>query len=246
MIGDGTCPRCARGRHHVCEHIREVGLHGYDGALAEQIAVPVTSLHVLPDGIDAQLGALVEPAANSLRAARATHVATGDVVAVIGAGTIGLITSMFLRALGADVHVVDANPDALVPARQLGFEQTWTADTLPALAFRAVVDAANDPTVPQRALDLVEPSGRLVLIGLADEPSRIDTRQLALKDVTAVGILSGSPALGDTIEVFASGAVDPRPLVAGTVPLEQAADVLSGWRPADAGRGPKMHIDPRA
>jgi len=85
----------------------------------------------------------------------------------------------------------------------------------------------------------------VVYIGLAGEPSLVDTRQLALKDVTAVGVLSASPALDDTIDAFASGAVDPRPLVAAVVPLDRTADVLSGWRPADAGPGPKIHIDPR-
>ncbi|PPS68401.1 hypothetical protein BV882_32515 [Streptomyces sp. 46] len=47
--------------------------------------------------------------------------------------------------------------------------------------------------------------------GLAGEPSRIDTRTLALKDVTAVGILSRSPGLDATIRAYADKAVDPRP-----------------------------------
>ena len=67
------------------------------------------------------------------------------------------------------------------------------------------------------ALNLVEPAGRIVYIGLAGSPSTIDTRTVVLKDVTAVGILSASPALDSTIAAFASGAVDPRPLVAATV-----------------------------
>ncbi|QHY94043.1 hypothetical protein SSPS47_02725 [Streptomyces sp. S4.7] len=75
--------------------------------------------------------------------------------------------------------------------------------------------------------------------------SRIDTRALALKDVTAVGVLSASPALARTIGHYASGAVDPRPLVASTVALESLAQVLAGVRPEGAGPGPKIHVDPR-
>lgn len=245
MIGDGTCPRCRSGRHHVCENVSEVGFHGYDGALAELIAVPVTSLHRLPDTIDAELGALVEPAGNSLRAARAARGGDGDRVLVIGVGTIGLLTAMFLRADGADVHVADAEAAPLTLARQLGFDNAWRPDEVPPLPFRAVVDASNAPSAPSLAIELVEPTGRVVCIGLAGEPSLVDTRRLALKDVTAVGVLSASPALDDTIAAFASGAVDPRPLVAAVVPLDRTADVLSGWRPTDAGPGPKIHIDPR-
>ena len=66
-----------------------------------------------------------------------------------------------------------------------------------------------------------------------------------LKDVTAVGILSASPGLADTIAAYAGGEVDPRPLVAATVGLAQVGDVLAGRRPEGAGPGPKIHVDPR-
>ena len=66
-----------------------------------------------------------------------------------------------------------------------------------------------------------------------------------LKDVTAVGILSASPAMADTVAAFAAGVVDPRPLVAATVGLDEVGDVLAGHRPAGGGLGPKVHVDPR-
>jgi threonine dehydrogenase-like Zn-dependent dehydrogenase len=85
----------------------------------------------------------------------------------------------------------------------------------------------------------------VVYVGLAGSPSLIDTRALALKDVTAVGVLSASPGLAGTIELYAAGAVDPRPLVAATVGLDGVAAVLAGDRPDGAGLGPKLHVDPR-
>jgi len=244
MIGDGTCRRCVRGNQHVCEQLSEVGMHGYAGALAEQIAVPVTSLHVLPEAVDAALGALVEPGGNALRSARAAAVARGDRVLVIGPGTIGLLTGMFLRATGAEVHLLGVTGESLDFARNLGFEHAWSGDDLPSVPFDSVVDASNDPGSPALALELVQPAGRLVYIGLAGSASPIDTRVMALKDVTAVGVLSASPALDDTIAAFASRVIDPRPLIASTVPLERTGDVLAGWRPPEAGAAPKIHIDP--
>jgi hypothetical protein len=82
-----------------------------------------------------------------------------------------------------------------------------------------------------------------VCIGLAGSPSLADTRTLALKDVTAVGVLSGSGGLEGTIEAYAAGAVDPRPLVASVVGLADLAAVLAGTRPDGAGPGPKIHVD---
>jgi hypothetical protein len=91
----------------------------------------------------------------------------------------------------------------------------------------------------------VEPGKRVVYVGLAAAPSRIDTRTMVLRDVTAVGILSGSPGLAGTIEHYVAGSVDPRPLVAATVGLGSVEAVLAGARPAGAGPGPNIHVDPR-
>ena len=246
MIGDGTCARCRRGHQHVCEHRQEVGIRdGRPGALAEQLAVPVSSLHPLPDEVDPVLGALVEPGGNALRAARATGAGPGDRVLVLGPGTIGLLVAMFLRAAGAEVHLLGPGTGALAYPRSLGFELAWVADSLPDLPFDAVVDASNAAHLPALALDRVEPAGRVVLIGLAGTRSLLDSRTVALKDVTAVGILSASPGLEDTIRAYAAGAVDPRPLVAATVGLEEVGEVLAGARPAGSGPGPKVHVDPR-
>jgi threonine dehydrogenase-like Zn-dependent dehydrogenase len=246
MLGDGTCRRCRKGHQHVCENRQEVGIRGgRPGALAEQLAVPANSLHALPEPVDPVLGALVEPGGNSLRAAQAAGLRPGDRALVLGPGTIGLLVAMFVRAAGAEVHLMGSSEESLAFARTLGFEHAWEEASLPALPFDAVIDASNAAYLPARALDLVEPAGRLVYIGLAGSPSLIDTRTLALKDVTAVGILSGSPGLDDTIAAYASGQVDPRPLVAATVGLDQVGAVLSGMRPDGAGPGPKIHVDPQ-
>ncbi|WP_336026937.1 zinc-dependent alcohol dehydrogenase [Geodermatophilus sp. FMUSA9-8] len=246
MLGDGTCRRCRRGQQHVCERRQEVGIRGgRPGALAEQLAVPASSLHPLPDAVDPVLGALVEPGGNALRAARAAAAGPGDRALVLGPGTIGLLTAMFLRAAGAEVHLLGVDPASLAFARALGFPHTWTAGTLPDLPFDAVVDASTAAALPALALERVEPAGRVVYIGLAGTPSRIDTRDLALGDVTAVGVLSASPGLAATVAAYAVGEVDPRPLVAATVGLSQVGAVLAGERPPGAGPGPKVHVDPR-
>jgi 2-desacetyl-2-hydroxyethyl bacteriochlorophyllide A dehydrogenase len=246
MLGDRVCRRCRRGQQHVCDHRQEVGIRGdRAGALAQQLAVPAWSLHELPDAVDEVLGALVEPGGNAWRAAHAAEVGAGDRALVIGPGTIGLLTATFLRATGAEVHLVGVTEASLAFARELGFASAWRPETLPDLPFDAVVDASTAAGSPALALDLVEPGGRVVCIGIAGVPSTIDTRTLLLKDVTAVGVLSASPGLDATIAAYAGGEVDPRPLVACTVGLDQVAAVLAGERPEGAGAGPKVHVDPR-
>ncbi|MFF2347658.1 zinc-binding dehydrogenase [Pseudarthrobacter sp. NPDC058119] len=242
MLGCGVCGRCRDGRQHVCEFRTELGIRGgRHGALAENVSIPARALHELPDAVDDAMGAMVEPGGNALRAVRGAGIRPGDRALVLGAGTIGLLVAMFARAEGADVHIVGRSARSLDFARTLGFEYAVTADELPDHPWDAVIDASNDPALPARAVDLVEPGKRVVYVGLAGSPSLVDTRLIALKDVTTVGVLSASGGLKGTIDAYASGAVDPRPLIAAEVDLDHLAPVLSGIRPAGAGAGPKFH-----
>ena len=246
MLGCLRCRRCRAGRMHLCENRFEVGIRGgWPGALAERMAIPATALFGLPDSVDAMAGALVEPGANALRAVRAAALRRDDRLLVLGAGTIALLAAQVAAADGVEVHRMGRSERSLEFARGLGLTGVWRFETLPDLPLDAVIDASNAPALPALALDLVEPGGRVVYIGLAGTPSVIDARTLALKDVVATGILSGSPGLAATIERYAAGSVDPRPLVAATVGLDEVGAILAGSRPAGAGLGPKIQVDPR-
>jgi threonine dehydrogenase-like Zn-dependent dehydrogenase len=204
----------------------------------------VAYLKALPESVDASLGALVEPGGNALRSLDAAAVEPGERLLVLGTATIGLLVAMFARARGVDVHLLGHRATSLELARSLGFGTAWTRETLPDLAWDAVVDASNAPALPALAVDLVEPGRRVVYVGLAGSPSTVDTRTIALKDVTAVGILGASAGLAGTIAAYADGSVDPRGLVAATVGLDEVADVLAGNRPP--GAGPKILVDPKS
>jgi threonine dehydrogenase-like Zn-dependent dehydrogenase len=243
MLGCGQCDRCRDGRQHLCADRYEIGVRGgWPGALAEQVPVPAKALYALPDSIDVVAGALIEPTANALRAVDGAALVAGRRLLVFGSGTIGLLCALIARARGVEVHVAGQDPATLDLARSLGIPHVWSRDELPAVPFDGVIDATNSAGVPARAVDLVEPGRRVVFIGISGAPSTIDSRALVLKDVTAVGVLSGSSGLAGAIDLVASGRVDPRPLVGATIRLDEVATaLLTGSYP-----GPKLHIDPRA
>jgi len=246
MLGCGHCDRCRGGRQHLCADRHEIGIrNGWPGALAEQLPVPVTAVQALPDSVDAALGALVEPGGNALRAVLGAGLRPGERLLVLGPGAIGLLAAMIGAAQGAEVHLLGPGATSIDFARSIGFGNVWTRDTLPDLRYDAVIDASNAAALPALAADLVEPGRRIVYIGLAGRPSRLDTRTLVLKDVTAVGVLSASGGLAGTVRLYASGAVDPRPLIAATVGLDEVAAVLAGERRPEWGGAPKIHVDPR-
>jgi threonine dehydrogenase-like Zn-dependent dehydrogenase len=256
MLGCGRCRRCLGGRQHLCAERFEIGVRGgWPGALAEQLLVPASALYALPAGIGPVTGALVEPGGNALRAVRAVLAGPGQGGAgqggpgrrllIMGPGTIGLLAAQIARSLGAEVHLLGRDEPSLRFARDLGLDHTWLRDTLPGLPFDAVLDASTAAGLPSLAAEIVEPGGRVAYIGLSAEPSPLDTRTLVLKDITATGVLSASGGLVETISLYASGAVDPRPIVAATVGLDDVAEVLAGHRPPDWGGAPKIHVDPR-
>jgi threonine dehydrogenase-like Zn-dependent dehydrogenase len=246
MIGCGNCERCRTRRWHVCDRRYEIGVRtGKPGAMAQLHVMPIGSLHLLPHSVDDAAGALAEPGGNAVRCVDAAGLRPGQDLCVIGTGTIGLLIGMLARARGITVHLVAQDVANLSFPRSLGFDQVHTWQTLPTRSFPAVIDASTAPEVPALILDLVEPGGRVVYIGLAEVPSPIDSRILVFADLTAVSILGAGYGLPDAIAAFASGAVDPRSLVAATIGMDQVGAVLGGWRPPDAGPGPKILVNPQ-
>ena len=202
--------------------------------------MPSTALQVLPDDMDPGVAALVEPAGTAWRAADA---AAGTRVCVWGPGTLGLLTLLFCRAGGAAVDVVGPDPASRELALRLGARACYHPDDAPTGGYDAVVDASTGADVPARALDQVDPGGRVVLVGVAGAPSLVDARSAVLRDVTIVGLLAASLGLQQAVSAFARGAVRPAPLIDRVVRLDDLAAVLSGGGPSTSG-APKVQVVP--
>lgn len=245
MLGCGQCAYCVAGHQHVCPNRFEVGIRGgWAGALAEKLVIPARFAYEIPEHVSLAAAALVEPGGNSLRAVRGAQPEPGQRVLVLGSGTIGLLAAQFARAAGAEVHVAGVREGSLQLARELGIEHTHRLDQVGG-EFDAVIECTSDEAMPALAVGLTKPAGRVVFIGLSATPSLVDSRDLALKDITAVGVLSASPGLAGAIEAFANGSVVPEALVSEVIALEDVPSRLAGERGPDAGPGPKVHVDPR-
>jgi threonine dehydrogenase-like Zn-dependent dehydrogenase len=173
----------------------------------------------------------------------AAQAGPGRRLLIWGPGSIGLLAASFARAAGADVDVVGLDFAREELAKSFGATHYWTTADLPSGTYDAVIDCTGDSTVPALALRFVEPAGTIVYIGLSGQASPIDSRDVALNDITAVGILGASAGLAPAIEHYADGRVDPRPLARVVVGLDRATEALAGQ--LDPGAGTKIHIDPR-
>ncbi|MDM8084808.1 alcohol dehydrogenase catalytic domain-containing protein [Cellulomonas cellasea] len=214
LISCGECKACRDGHAHVC---RRLGLYGIDtaGGMAQYVALPPEVLHPVPEGVDPRTAALAEPLAVAVHAVALSGMEKGDVVAVYGAGPIGILTALVARHEGA-AQVVITEPSAWrrEVAEGLGFtvvpEGSTMAEVLAPLTdgegADTTFDSAAHPSVAAELTAITRVLGRIVVVGVYKQPTPIDLRDVCFKEQSVVGVrVYTSADVTRAIELIASG-----------------------------------------
>ena len=222
--------------HHDLEVAMNTGLGmgGGPGAYAEKVVAGREMLWRLPDGVELEHGALVEPLAVALHGLDIAGVEPGDACAVIGAGPIGIMTALALRARGIEnVVVIERNERRAARMSTLGFDCIGLDGVHEAALERlggpprVVLECAGNPAAPGLAVELVAPSGRVVLLGVLDEPVPISQLLLMLKEAEIRASFAYRPRdFDEAVELVAAGKVPIDRLVTAREPLERAAEMF--------------------
>lgn len=219
LIHCGSCPRCVRGRFNLCDRRQIIGIHR-PGAYAEHVAVPVSQVVRIPEGLSDKRASLAEPLACSLRAARRAMatVPFGN-VAVIGAGAIGLLCAFTAKLLGAGkVFVLDNNPLRLELVAGLGFDgavNSADSDSLAAMQQAAgtkgidiVIDAAGFNATRSLAKRIVNTGGTIMNIGLGSAESPLPINDMIRSETTVLGSFCYAPQdFADALTLLAEGKI---------------------------------------
>jgi len=228
----GECAFCRTGRYHLCPKHMLLGTFA-PGALAEYVSVPAYTLYPLPDHLDFELGALVEPMAVAVHGIHLVNVAVGERVLVLGSGTIGLYSIIAAKAAGAgDVIATYRHDHQGEAARAAGASRTIRDSELTGVekeGIDVVIETigGNAPTLAQ-ALGAVRPGGRISVLGLFPGAVQLGGLALILKEVAVVGgITYCRPGLHSDFDV-AIGILrsDPeraRAVITHRFPLDEAA-----------------------
>ncbi len=240
----GYCRRCRSGQDNLCENWAAIG-DTVSGAFAEFVAVPAANAYRLPDHLDGQYGAMVEPLSCAVHGLHRLGPVLGDSVVVIGAGTMGLLLMQLLMHAGAGpVTVVDRVAERLEVARKLGAAAVVTdASELGESRFAVAVDATGAPAAIETAIGLLDRGARMLVFGVspADATVRVSPFRVYNDELTIVGSMAVLRSFGQAVDLLASAAVDPRALLAEPLPLEQFGEAVDRLR---AGQGIKWHIRP--
>ena len=165
LVPCSTCQHCVTGDSHICPGLRRLG-YDIPGGFAEQVVIPAANAHPVPVGTDPLQAAFADPAAVAIHGLRCNPIGPPGRLAVIGAGTVGLLTALYAHQEGWEVTV---HRDGHAPRQALTDPVPATFCSLVALpgrgGFDLIIDAATgaDPAPLNLALQLVRDGGTVVV-----------------------------------------------------------------------------------
>ena len=254
----GECPECRAGYAGNCR-VANMMARGKDplapdhGGFARHITVASDRVVLANPRLTDIQAAMVEPAAVAFHGIRRSGIAPGDLVAVLGAGPIGLLAMQFARAAGAG-HVMMIEPSerrrrlALELGADLAVPPEEAADLARSLSgdvgVDVVVEASGVSSLLQTAVDLTRADGTVTLLSYLSRPSEVNGARIMARETRIVGANAYTRAdFRRTMDLIADGRVRVEPMHTRTVGLDQLplvlADLASG-----AGDDVKVLVDP--
>ncbi len=230
-IPDFTCPECLAGRYNLCPAMRFHATPPIDGSFTELVVTHEAFAHPVPDSVDLDSAALLEPVSVGVWACRKAGVTAGDRVLVTGAGPIGLIASQVARAFGAtEVTVSDVNPTRLAVAQSLGATEvidTRERKLSPSSEPTVLLECSGHPAAVGAGLRVLARAGRAVLVGMGGDEAPIPVSRIQERELTVTGTFRYANTWPTAIALVASGRVDLGPLVTGHFGLADAESALT-------------------
>lgn len=243
------CNFCLSGNYQLCPELRVLG-NMVHGGFADYVRVPASAVFPLPAKLDMAVAALAEPLAVAVHGLRLVPVCAGDRVAVLGAGTIGLMSVAAARASGAsEVWVTARYAHQAEAARRLGASRVFTGSA----AYLELAEAGSQrpPDVVvetvggqadtlEQALPLVRRGGTVVVLGLFTSMPALNGILLVIKEIRIVGSMTYGRTIAGAdferaLDILSRRAQDFASIVTHRYPLEQiqaafstAADKHSG------------------
>ena len=230
----GACELCVAGDYNLCRSAPAmiVGIMR-DGGMVDELLVPPRCLVPLPAGVAARDACLVEPLAVCLHGFRKVGLHGGKRVAVVGAGSIGLLAVAAARATGAAVGLVSRHDAQAAAGARLGARPAEGE-------YDVVVECAGTASALQTSCELAKPGATLLLLSTYWEGVALPGFMLMLKElVVQPSSMYGRHAAGRDVDgaaaLLAANAEIARTVITHRLPLDAAADAFRIARDRKAG-----------
>ncbi|RDW72974.1 GroES-like protein [Coleophoma cylindrospora] len=249
------CEPCLSGHYNLCNEMRFAATPPFDGTLAGFYLAPEDFCYKLPEHVSLQEGALIEPLAVAVHIVKQAAITPGQSVVVMGAGPVGLLCCAVAKCYGASKIVsVDIQPSRLEFAASYTSTHTFmparvSAEENAANLIKecglgegadAVIDASGAEPSIQTSIHVVRRGGHYVQGGMGKSDITFPIMAFCAKEITARGSFRyGSGDYKLAVELVATGKIDVKALITGTVKFEEAEEAFKAVK---EGKGIKVLI----
>ncbi|KAK9897456.1 hypothetical protein P389DRAFT_57264 [Cystobasidium minutum MCA 4210] len=237
-FGCGKCDVCKSGNRNVCQKMGFVGLSGPPGGLGQYTVLKPENIHVLPNNISLDAGAMIEPLAVAWHATRKADVKAGDVCLVIGSGPIGAFVIRSLKAQGVK-RIICAEPakERQGIAKHSGADNIVNptkedvAEVCMKLTDGRGVDVAFDAAgLPNgatlnMAVKCTRSLGQITNIAIYGAPVNFDLHALYMGEKTLNGIIGYTAQdFKDVIQAVSDGRIECEDLCTARIQLDNLVE----------------------
>ena len=240
----GQCRNCEQGTSHLCVLSKQLYGQDLDGGMAESLMIDPRCIVEVPRSVDASVTSLVEPIAVAVHAVNLAPLEAGARVAVIGAGSVGLITGAVARQHGVDVDIVARHDRQREAAERIGLTVGLSGK------YDVVFDAAGNDASLAEAIRAARPAGTVVMPALYWDDVTVPGLPMGLKEIRLVPSMYYGHHHGEREIDQAATLLGQLPDLADAVithrfPLDRAAEAfrVAGDRAAGA---IKVVVEPNA
>ncbi len=244
----GMCYQCRTGQAHMCPNTEILGVDR-EGAFANYVAVPEKVIWQNDrDKLPPKIATLQEPFGNAVFSTMQQDL-SGQSVAVLGCGPIGLFTIGIARAVGAKaIFASDIHPQRIELAKTMGATGVFNPkakDDIVASIVEAnggygvdvVLEMSGAPSAITTAFRVVRNGGTVVLFGIPPKPVEIDVAENMIFKNLTVRALNGRRIFDTwykTRWLLESGVIDLRPLITKTIGFDDIEDAMAMLDRGDA------------
>ena len=234
----GHCEFCKQGKYNLCPDVVFFATPPVDGVFQEYVAHEADLCFKLPENVSTLEGALIEPLAVGFHAAIQGDANLGQKAVVMGAGCIGLVSMMALKARGvSEVYVVDVMQKRLEKAMELGASGVINGakeDVLERVrqltdgkGMELVIETAGTEITTRQAIHMAKKGSNIVLVGYSKSGEMTLPMSLVLdKELTFKTVFRYRHIYPMAIDAVASGKVNLKGIVTDIFPLDEVQKAM--------------------
>ena len=234
----GACEWCRSGRPCFCEDLAAYGVRR-NGGFAQFVLVREKGTYKIPPGLDFEQATFAEPVSCAIHAVDRADIKPGESVALIGGGPVGQILLQLAKIARADKLVMITRSEwKLKLAKKLGATHTICAkeedvveavrDLTAGLGVDVAIEAVGTPQTVELAIDLVKPTGRVIIFGFSPEGKKasFEPFKVLSKELSILGAWVNPYTFSRALKVLVSGEIDVKSLISERIELAQ---ILNGF-----------------